>query len=155
MIVYSTLTPDQINLSRTSAEGVAALKAFLEYAGGSKLAHDKNTVKQREKIAGIADNICEFLKGKGYDTQKNVGHSEYKIDIGVVDPENPERYIMGKLLDGASYGAAKTTKDREVAQISVLEGLGWKHCRIWATEWFTDPEKSKEDLLKRLKNDKK
>ncbi|MBQ7094516.1 MAG: DUF4011 domain-containing protein, partial [Clostridia bacterium] len=136
MIVYSTLTPDQINLSRTSAEGVAALKAFLEYAGGSKLAYDKNTVKQREKIAGIADNICEFLKGKGYDTQKNVGHSEYKIDIGVVDPENPERYIMGILLDGASYGAAKTTKDREVAQISVLEGLGWNIHRVWSMDWW-------------------
>ena len=45
MIVFSTLTPDQINLSRTSAEGVAALKAFLEYAGGQKLAQDETAIR--------------------------------------------------------------------------------------------------------------
>ena len=152
MIVYSTLTPDQINLSRTSAEGVAALKAFLEYAGGSKLAVDKNTVKQQGRVAGISDNICAFLKEKGYETQKNVGHSEYKIDIGVVDPENPERYMLGILLDGASYGASKTTKDREVAQISVLEGLGWNIHRVWSMDWWDNRGKELDRIAEKLEN---
>ncbi len=152
MIVYSTLTPDQINLSRTSAEGVAALKAFLEYAGGSKLAVDSNTAKQQGRMAGISDNICAFLKEKGYETQKNVGHSEYKIDIGVVDPENSERYMMGILLDGASYGASKTTKDREVAQISVLEGLGWNIHRVWSMDWWDNSRKELDRIVEKLEN---
>ncbi len=34
MKVFSSLSVDQINLSRTKAEGVVALKEFLEYADG-------------------------------------------------------------------------------------------------------------------------
>ena len=33
MVVFSTLSPDQINLGRTKASAVADLKHFLEYAG--------------------------------------------------------------------------------------------------------------------------
>ncbi|MBR6436550.1 MAG: DUF559 domain-containing protein, partial [Thermoguttaceae bacterium] len=53
--------------------------------------------------------------------------------------------------DGTVYKKAKIARDREKSRPSMLEGLGWKRCRVWSTEWFTDPEKSKEDLLKCLK----
>ena len=63
MVVYSVLKADQINLSRTSSEGVAALKAFLEYAAGNKLAVDKNNSEQyRHGKEEIALTICEILK---------------------------------------------------------------------------------------------
>ena len=74
------------------------------------------------------------MKEKGYETDLSVGRSEYRIDIGVVDPENPEEYILGILLDGNGYGTAKTTRDREIAQISVLNGLGWKILRVWCMD---------------------
>ncbi len=35
------------------------------------------------------------------------------------------------MLDGDSYKRSSNTKDREIAQISVLEGLGWKLHHIW------------------------
>ena len=151
MVVFSTLTAEQIDLSRTSAEGVAALKAFLEYAGGKELPQDEHSAARRKQsCAGIADTICRVLEEQGYRTDRAVGHSEYRIDIAVVDPENPERYLLGILLDGDGYGTAKTTRDRELAQISVLNGLGWQILRVWSMDWWDNSRKELERILSEL-----
>ena len=148
MTVFATLTPDQIDLGRTSAEGVSALKAFLEYAQRQTLPQDENTVRSKKTAAeGIASAICAYLKEQGYDTQRNVGHSEYKLDIGVIDPEKPEQYKLGILLDGHAYDAAKTTRDREVAQISVLTGLGWRIHRVWTMDWWDNAQKELDRIV--------
>ena len=142
MIVFSTLKPEQIDLSKTSAEGVAALKSFLIYASGEEIALNEYSSKQLHDIKnGIARRICELLKQQGFETELNVGHSKYKIDICVIDPRNPENYILGILLDGSSYEAAKTTRDRELAQIEVLCNLGWNIMRVWTMDWWDNRNK--------------
>ena len=135
MTVFATLKPEQIDLGRTTAEGVSALKAFLEYADRGILPQTAADAGQRQ-AEGISEAICAFLEKNGYRTDTHVGHSEYRIDIGVIDPENPDRYMLGILLDGDAYGTAKTTRDREMAQISVLEGLGWRIHRVWTMDWW-------------------
>jgi hypothetical protein len=151
MVVFSTLRPDQIDLNRTSAQGVAALKAFLEYASTQKLPYDENSVQnEASQKDGIAQTICEFLAGNGDETMQAVGHSAYRIDIGVLDPADPQRYKLGILLDGGSYGTAKTTRDREIAQIGVLHGLGWQIMRIWTMDWWDNPGQELDRILERL-----
>ncbi len=149
MTVFSTLRPEQIDLSRSSAQGVSALKAFLEYAERQKLPLAESTGKAACP-GGIVQSICAFLAGNGYETAQNVGHSQYRIDIGVMDPQNPERYILGILLDGDSYGQAKTTRDREIAQIGVLNGLGWRITRVWTMDWWDNGDRERQRLLKLL-----
>ena len=151
MIVFSTLTPDQINLAKTSAEGVAALKAFLSYASGEDVALDEHTSRQLEKVEdGIAKHICDSLKEKGFDAKPNIGNSEYKVDIGILDPSDPEKYILGILLDGNNYISAKTTRDRELAQIGILEALGWNIIRVWTMDWWDNPEKEISRIIKAI-----
>lgn len=151
MKVFSSMTPDQINLSRSSAEGVAALKAFLEYADHGRLFADENTLRRYKKEqTGIASALCDALKEKGYATELSVGHSEYKVDIGVIDPREPNRYLLGILLDGESYGTSKTTRDREIAQIGVLNGLGWNTLRVWTMDWWDNSRKELNRILARL-----
>lgn len=149
MTVFSTLTPDQINLSKTSAHGVAALKLFLEYAAGHELPQDENTTRRLGYGSqGIVDSICRALSENGYRTERMVGHSEYRIDIGVIDPKDPDEYLLGILLDGENYKKAKTTRDREVAQIGVLNGLGWKILRVWTMDWWDNSKKEINRILK-------
>ena len=156
MIVFSTLRPDQINLSRTGAEGVAALKEFLEYASGKPLPQDENTVSAaRSNQTGIAQAICARLSKLGYNTDCQVGHSQYRIDVGVVDPEHPEEYMLGILLDGESYGTAKTTRDREIAQLGVLKSLGWDILRVWSMDWWENPEKELRRILQAMEKIRK
>ena len=151
MIVFATLTPDQINLSRTSAEGVAALKEFMEFAASNHLAETENSVySSTSDTSGIADAICGALRKEGYETDRAVGESAYKIDIGVVDPANPERYLLGILLDGSGYEAARTTRDRELAQINVLQGLGWRVTRVWTMDWWDNSGKEISRILREV-----
>ncbi len=151
MIIFSTLQPEQINLSRTSSEGVAALKAFLEYASGMPLAMNESDAQLRQKWrSGIVTEICERLRLAGYQTAQRVGHSAYRLDIGVVDPADKNRYLLGILLDGPCYGETKTTRDRELAQIQVLEGLGWAIHRVWTLDWWEKSEAEIERILAKL-----
>ena len=152
MVVFSTLKPEQIDLNRTKAEGVAALRGFLEYAAGRPLALDESAIRrQTASHSGIATALCKALEQAGYETDMSVGRSAYRIDIGVVDPKAPDNYLLGILLDGDSYGAAQTTRDREIAQIGVLNGLGWNILRVWAMDWWEDSEKELNRILKELK----
>jgi hypothetical protein len=152
MIVYATLTPDQIDLSRTASEGVAALKEFMEFA-------ESNHLVKTETNAGITSNdtdgvsleICKVLHDKGYETDCLIGESAYKVDIGVIDPKNPDKYLLGILLDGRTYKTAKTTRDREIAQINVLKGLGWRITRVWTMDWWENSQKVIERLLEEIR----
>lgn len=156
MHIFSSISGDSIDLSRTSAEGVAALKAFLNYA---KTGYLKEYKQEKSVIAyepdGVSEIICNFLKQHGFDTAKSVGKSGFKVDIGVVDPEKPESYLLGILLDGQSYNSAKTTRDREVAQTSVLEGLGWRTHRVWSMDWWDDSQKELDKILAAVQNAEK
>ena len=151
MLVFTTMSSDQLDLNRTKAEGVAALRKFLAYAEGKSLALGEGSI---EKLSlgqrGIADTICKALKEQGYDTDLSIGRSKYRMDIGVIDPQNPDQYILGIMLDGATYGSAKTTRDREIAQIGVLNGLGWHILRLWAMDWWDNPQKELKRILDTL-----
>ncbi len=148
MIVFSTLTADQIDLSKSSALGVAALKAFLVYAAGERLPVTQEEAQQSGRMReGVAKRICAMLREHGLQTQCSVGRSGYRVDIGVIDPEYPERYILGILLDGESYGSARTTRDREVAQVGILQGLGWHVLRIWTMDWWDNRHKEIRRIL--------
>jgi hypothetical protein len=70
----------------------------------------------------------------------------------VVDPKTPDQYILGIMLDGSTYGAAKTTRDREIAQISVLNGLGWQILRVWCMDWWDNREKELKRIMDKLQN---
>ena len=152
MMVFSTLRSEQLDLNRTKAEGVAALRKFLEYAEGRTMALEETELQIQQNRDGIAAAIRKALKAKGYETDVSVGRSEYRIDIGVIDPENPDQYILGIMLDGSGYGAAKTTRDREIAQISVLSGLGWNILRVWCMDWWDNSDKELKRILKKLKD---
>ncbi len=150
MKVFSTLRPEQIDLNRTQAEGVAALRAFLEYAQGRTAAVEEAAAPETNERCGVAEAICAALAEKGFAADLNVGRSAYRIDVGVIDPDAPERYLLGVMLDGVAYASARTTRDREIAQQQVLEGLGWNILRIWCMDWWDDRGKELQRILNRL-----
>ena len=152
MIVFSSLSPDQINLKQTSSKGVEALKKFLEYASGKEMIPDENVIISRNKLNedGIVNDICKHLSDKGYICDKLIGHSAFQVDIGIIDKADPSKYILGILLDGANYKDAHTTHDRELGQIDVLNGLGWKIIRIWSMDWWENKNKEVNNILKVL-----
>ncbi len=146
MMIFSTLRPEQLDLSKTTSEGLIGLKGFLEFAARGKNAlYVRNDVK-KTRNSDVARSIAERLRKEGFETNLDIGTSEYKIDIGVIDPENPERYCLGILCDGENYMAAGTARDRNLLQPSVLEGLGWKLYRVWTLDWMDTPDLEVEKM---------
>jgi hypothetical protein len=140
MKVFSTLKADQINLNRTGSEGVAGLKAFLDYAEKGKTALPIRISPENDPGDSFESLIAKVLREKGYEVHTHIGCSAYKIDIGIVDKDNPSGYILGIMTDGVNYYNAKTSRDREIVQVDVLKMLGWNIHKIYSTEWWEKPD---------------
>ena len=153
MVVFSSMRGDMIDLRRTKSRGVEALRDFLLFAERGRL-QGGAMEGPRLKNQGILEHVCRELEQAGFAYQCAVGHSSFKVDIAVVNPYNPDEYLLGFMLDGDSYRQSRNTKDREVSQLGVLEGLGWEVHRIWTMDWWDNREKEIAEIL-RLTLDKK
>lgn len=151
MVVFSTLTPDRIDLSRTSARAVADLKHFLEYAerGPSVLGAAVHG-SMGDFDSPFESAVATALRGKGWIVQPQVGVSAYRIDLGIVHPDSPGRYLAGIECDGAMYHSSAFARERDKIRQTVLEGLGWKILRVWSTDWWTYRAKALDDLHQTL-----
>lgn len=140
MKVFSTLKADQIDLKKTSSVGVAGLKYFLEYAGKGTGVLNHSNAMASESI-DIGTLVASKLRERGYQVKTKIGCSGFRVDVGVVDPDNSSRYLLGILCDGENYRAAKTARDREIVQSSVLKMLGWNICKVWTMDWWENSQK--------------
>ena len=151
MIVYSVITPDQIDLSRTRSEGVEGLKGFLEFAakGRSALA-----VRGGAQTAsnGFGEAVAAELEKSGYKAKCSVGCSDYKIDVAVCDPETPDRYILGINCGSAANYRNGTASDRTLSQPSVLRGLGWNVMNVYILDWLDNRERVIEKIKDAIQN---
>ncbi|MBK9989829.1 MAG: hypothetical protein IPP19_03585 [Verrucomicrobia bacterium] len=140
VLVFSGLRSDQIDLTRTRARGVRDLKHFLDYAdrGPKALAAATTSSSTAEADSEFERMVAARIRKAGYEVHHQVGCSGYRIDLAVVDPTNPGRYLLGIECDGATYHRAATARDRDKLRQIILEGLGWKLHRIWSTDWWHD-----------------
>ncbi|CAK0749092.1 AAA domain-containing protein [Azospirillaceae bacterium] len=139
--VFSSLRPEQFDLARTSAKGVRDLKHFLEFAerGPRALAEqDWGSVGDYDSV--FEEAVATALARKGWQTHSQVGVSKFRIDLGVVNPDTPGRYLAAIECDGATYHRSATARDRDKLREQVLRGLGWDVVRIWSTDWWIDSE---------------
>lgn len=140
MLVFSSLRSSQIDLQRSQARGVAGLKHFLEYAEKQILVKLSGEKKEDSDVI-VASRIAQELRELGYEVRTNVGRSNFKVDVAIVDTEHKGNYLLGILLDGKGYHGTQTTSDREIVQPSVLKTLGWRVMRVWSVDWLNNPER--------------
>ena len=145
MMVFSSLKSEQIDLRRTKAKGVEGLKKFLEFAERGNLSIP-NSQRVSVQGQGLLNNIADELRKRGYAVDTNVGRSNFKIDLAVVSPKNPEQYVLGILCDGVNIDKANTMRDREIVQPNVLSMLNWNIFRIWSVDWFENKEKILDNI---------
>ena len=151
VVVFSTLLPEQIDLARVRAAGVRDLKHYLEFAiRGARALVEQSIPTGREPDSPFERQVIAMLREHGWVVHPQVGVSAYRIDIGVVDPRAPGRYLLGIECDGATYHSGATARDRDRLRQHVLEGLGWQLHRIWSTDWWRDPDEPMRKLLARL-----
>jgi len=150
MHIFASLQPDQIDLGRTSAEGVAGLKAFLRFAENGHLSVRPEDVQETFDKQHLSASISEKLQEKGLEVKCNIGTSGFKVDIGIIHPDKPQQYILGIVVDGHYYYSAHTTNDREMVLPSVLKALGWNIYRIWTIDWHENSNKIIELVMEKV-----
>ena len=137
-VVYCNFLGAELDLRRSRARGVEALKTFLEYAEKGMIEGPRAT--GREADSPFEEAVAARLRTRGHDVEHQIGSAGFFIDLAVVDSEQPGRYLLGIECDGASYHSARSARDRDRLRQQVLEGLGWKIHRIWSTDWFRNPD---------------
>jgi very-short-patch-repair endonuclease len=142
-IVFTNLTADDLDLRRAGGAGIRAFKAFLLFAKDGRL--DQKPGATRDQEPEFEVQVASALKRAGYSLEVEVGSGGYRIDLAVVDPQSPGRYLLGIEFDGPRYQTARWARDRDRLRQTVLDGLGWTLHRIWSADWL----KNREDCLRR------
>lgn len=156
LLVFSTIRPEQIDLSRTSAIGVHHLRTFLDYARRGPVALVQEVSQAGGEVESPLEQVVkDELTRRGHLVDCQVGCSGYRIDLAIRDSEAPGRYILGIECDGANYHSAKSARDRDRIRQAVLEGLGWRLHRVWSTDWWLQRPKEiakLEEAIQRAQN---
>jgi very-short-patch-repair endonuclease len=153
MVVFATLRPDQIDLSRSRSRGVRDFKHFLEFAERGPKAFAEAHAPGEGTDSPFEDAVKAALERCGWEIHTQIGVSGFRVDLGVVDPDRPGRYLAGVECDGATYHRSATARDRDRLRQTVLEGLGWTIRRVWSTEWWQDADGAASRLHERLTAD--
>ena len=146
--VFTNLTAADIDLNRSRARGVVALKRFFKYAETAIL--DVPIPTGQGPDSPFEEAVADALSGHRLDIDLQVGSAGFRIDLAVRDPERPGHYLLGIECDGASYHSAQWARDRDRLRQQVLEGMGWTIHRIWSTDWFRNPEHEIRRVLERV-----
>jgi very-short-patch-repair endonuclease len=143
-VVFSSITAGDIPAD-AKPRGTRMLREFLHYAETKNISAGQ--VNNRGFDSPFEEAIAITVQQGGYDVRPQIGVSGFRIDLGVLDPSQPGRFIMGIECDGAAYHSGRSARDRDRLRQEVLEGLGWKLYRIWSTDWFRSPQREAQRLL--------
>lgn len=157
--VYGRLRSEDIDLSRTKAVGVRDFKHFLEFAEkGTRALAEAIDAPRGGYDSPFEEEVTLRLSNKGWDIHTQIGVSSYRVDLGVVHPDYPGRYLAGIECDGATYHSSANARERDRLREMVLRGLGWEIVRIWSTDWWINKaditEKVHNQLLALLEEDR-
>ena len=150
--VFTNLTAEDIDLGRTKAAGPRALKTFLKFARDGEL--DRPVESNGHAQTPFEEAVGSKLAAMGHVVRHQIGSAGYFIDLAIVDPDHPVRYLLGIECDGDSYHSPRWARDRDRLRQQVLEGLGWRLHRIWSTEWSRNPQREIHRLVQAIENAK-
>lgn len=137
--------------------GRADLKAYLEFAETGALPDYGVRVGDNTE-SPFEDSVLHELRKAGFEAHPQIGVEGFRVDIGVIDPNNSGRYLCGIECDGATYHSSLVARDRDRLRQEILEARGWNIFRIWSNDWFKcrDNEiKRMTSHLNKLENDSK
>lgn len=140
MMIFTSFDPALMNQANSNSRGIQELRSFLKYAkdGGNTLPINNDSLS--EIPVGIEKQIARELNKLGYKTVTDVGKSSFRVDVGVIDPNNENKYILGIVCDSYSYENTLTSRDRNIIQPTTLKILGWNLFRVWSFDYLDDPK---------------
>ena len=152
--IFSAIRYGDFKDEKLKTEGVKLLKQYLEYAerGEVALFADTKTELDDKFDSPFEEAVCRGLRKAGYTVKTQVGCSGYRIDMAIRDEKNPGEFLLGIECDGRTYHSSATARDRDRLREEVLRKLEWKIYRIWSTDWFKNPQRELDRLIKYIED---
>ena len=146
--VFSSITADDIDLSRVSKRGPEAFRTFLRYAQTGRF--DSADRDAAEPVTAFERQVIAALREAGYDPVAHVGDRGFSVDLAVPDPDQPGRYLLGILTDGPAYGRCRSARERDASREQILKMRGWSIHRLWQLDWFNRPQQQRQQIVAAL-----
>lgn len=165
IIVVCSINPHDMKVEGTKNPGPKRLKDFLEYANAvnngdsekveqilKSLSSGMNKTQQQTKHfdSEFEELVHDRLESIGYTVETQVGQSGYRIDLGIIHPNDPSKYILGVECDGAMFHSGKSVRERDVMRQKFLERRDWNIDRIWSRNWWRNPDKEIQRIKERV-----
>lgn len=160
--VVCSIDPHELKVAHTKNRGPKLFRHYLEYAEAVARMdrkrvdaiiariHEGQQLGRQESTAvfdsTFEQQVCDALTKRGYQVDTQVGVSGYRIDLAVIHPHDPERYILGIECDGAMYHSSADARERDVYRQEFLEAKGWTITRIWSRNWWRNPAREMERI---------
>lgn len=145
--VFCSFQPSELDLSRTSAVGTAALKRFLEFAASGASSSESAAA---ERPSEFIQQVAKLIEQEGFEAVPAVGLTGCFVDIAVAAQDTPNHFFVGIECDGQDYASARWCRDRDRTRQQVLERLGWDIERIWSAGWLRNHVSQVERLTNKL-----
>lgn len=166
--VVASIDPLELNVAGSKHEGPKLFRHYLEYAKAVSEGNKQQVLSVLHRINPPSDTktqlqddrfdspfeteVCEELRNIGYAVHTQIGVSGYRIDLGIVHPQDSSRYILGIECDGAAYHSSPHAKERDLYRQEFLESRGWEIQRIWSRNWWRNPSTEIEKIDRKVKD---
>ncbi|NKC30708.1 AAA domain-containing protein, partial [Falsiroseomonas selenitidurans] len=130
--VFTALLPEDIDLERAAGPGVAALRRFLQQAGGGAL----RAVQAGAVEAPLPRVIAAEIIAAGLEPVGRVGSAGLFLDVAA---RREADFVLGVEADGADWAALRGARDRDSGRPAALARMGWSLHRAWGLAWLQQP----------------
>ena len=154
LIVFSTASPAANRPRPHKRARRDRLQAFPRVRA-TRRARDRGTFAPTGGLpeSPFEEAVKKALEAKGWQVHPQIGVSYFRIDLGIVNPHEPGRYLAGIECNGATYHRSATARDRDRLREMHLTSLGWRIRRIWSTEWWIDAAAALDKVHRQLLED--
>lgn len=148
MAVVSTISAEAI--TNVHNDGASALRAFLQFAQASSTGQferaqavlsalnegARGAFTRQPARDSIRDALAQALRERGHEVHVNVGRSQFRCDLAIVDPARPG-YALALLLDNPGE-AVLDNAERYVFRPGILRSFGWRVLDLPGKDWLDD-----------------
>lgn len=150
--IVCSILPEDIRIddaNNTPQNGLRLLKTYIDYAQRGKAAIENDLRASAASVVDTAfeESVYQFLTQHGYQVDRLVGTSQYRINLAVVNPKPELGYLLAIECDGSSFLSARTARERDRVRPTMLRSMGWQILRLWATDWIINRQHQEERIL--------
>jgi very-short-patch-repair endonuclease len=156
VIVVSSIEPEALAVDGAKHEGPRLFRRYLQFARAISRGEKSMADNLLQQIAGstreqlnpatfpwassraLATRVQALLEEAGLQVQRDIGDTHYKLDLAVLGSNGD--FLIGIECEGRNYFNGKTAKEREVYRPVALQQRGWRIYRLWARNFWMNPE---------------